>query len=143
MRELRTADDVYETVGAMMRFVAGAPGCEPWLRQIDETWRFSLSDPEAEITCAFPAAGPLQVDLGRSQLAADTTIVMEARDASAYMLGELNVFLEIDRGRLSIEGSRIAFLRVIPRMRGLLGSVYREVLQADRPPRWFVDASGQ
>jgi hypothetical protein len=142
MRELKTASDVYETFGAMMRFIADASSSEPWLRQIDETWRFSISDPEAEVTCSFSAEGRFQVELGPSLLAADTTISLAAIDASAYLLGELNGFLEVDQGRVLIEGSPVAFLRTIPRMSGLLAQIYREVLQGDGADRQLLRAIG-
>ena len=143
MRELKSADDVYETFGAMMRFIAESASCEPWLRQVDEVWRFSITDREAQVTCAFPASGPLRVEFGSSQLTPDTVIAMTASDANAYLLGELNPFLERDQGTLSIEGSPIGFLRTIPRIRGVLASIYRQTAQADNFPRRLLDARGE
>jgi hypothetical protein len=141
MRELKTRDDVYETFGGMLRFIATDAACEPWLSQIDATWRFSLTDPEAEITCVFPATGLARIELGRSQLTADTTIEMSTNDASAFLLGELNGFVEIDQGRIGIVGPPVSFLRSIPRIQRVLASVYREVLQADSAPRWLLRSS--
>ena len=129
MRELKSANDVYETFGGMLRFITASPSCEPWLRQIDETWRFALSDPAAEVTCSFPADGPLQVEFGPSRLPADTTVSLTASDANAYLLGELNGFLAIDEGRLLVEGSPVAFLRTIPRVYELPAMIYREALR--------------
>jgi hypothetical protein len=142
MREITSANDVYDTFGAMMRFIASAPACEPWLREVDETWRFLLSEPDAQVSCLFLANGPLEAQLGSSRLTADTTISLRAADANAYLLGELNVFLEIDQGRVVIDGSPTAFLRTVPRMSGFLAQAYREVLLADTPPDWLRQAQG-
>lgn len=143
MRELETADDVYETFGAMMRFIAAAPSAEPWLRQINDTCSFSLTDPEAQVTCSFPAEGPLQVEFGPSKVAANTTISIGVADVNTFMLGELNVFLEIDQGTVLIEGSPIAFMLMIPRMKGFPALFYRQVLQADARDRSLLFASGE
>ena len=137
MGKPRTSNDVYSTFGAMLRFIAATPACQAWLREIDSTWRFLVSDPEAEVTCAFLADGPLRVDFGASQLAAGVTISLTAAEANSYLLGELNGFLERDQGRLKIDGPPTAFLQSIPRTQGFITSLYREVLRSDAPPKWL------
>ena len=129
MQQLKNEREVHETVGAMLSSIAAAPGFESWLREIDQTWCFSLRQPDAQVTCAFTADETLQVDLGPSQLAPDVIISMTATDAHRYLLGELNVFLELDQGTMSITGPADEFLRTIPRFRGLLAPVYRQMLR--------------
>ena len=134
MLELKSAADVYETIGAMMGFVAGTPAFGPALRQIDEIWTFSLTDPEAQITCSFVADGPIQIEFGPSHRAADVTISMSAMNANSYLLGELNPFVSLDQGRIAIEGSPTAFLRAIPRIRDVVAPDYQAFLETGNDP---------
>jgi hypothetical protein len=118
----------YETVGAMMRYVADAPVFESALRQIDQVWTFALSNPKAVITCSMPAKGPLEVEFGPNHSSADMTISMTTADAGRYLLGEL------DPSRVSIAGSSDTFTRTIPRMRDVVAPAYQRLLQTGKDP---------
>jgi len=129
MRDLKDTKEFNDTFGAMMTTVASAPGFESWLREINQTWQFSVSEPTAQVTCVFRSEGPLKVHLDPTEVAADLRISIAAMDAHRYLLGELNGFREIDEGRISIEGSPVEFLRTIPRIRQLIAPAYRDTLR--------------
>jgi SCP-2 sterol transfer family len=133
MTMFETDDQVYATVGEILRYVASGSGLAPRLRRIDQTWRFDLRDPASVITARFKRTGALKVDFGSSSEPPDVTLSMSADDAHRYFLGIFNPQLAIDDGSLRVSGSPSEFIAAVPQIRSYLMPVYREMLLRDNP----------
>jgi hypothetical protein len=109
-------EGVYATFGRTIRELVESEGFERRVRQFDRTIQFALTDPQATVTARCKGSGPLQVDFGKTSLTPEIVLRTSSEKACELLLGELNVFLAVDRGEMAFEGDPTPFLLLIPRM---------------------------
>jgi hypothetical protein len=120
--------EVYRYVGQTMQDVVDAPGFAVRLRQLDLVLRYEISRPAATVTAAFPREGERRLELGASSMEPTVTVTFDGESAHQLFLGDLNVYLARDQGRLAITGEQTAigrFFAVLPQMRLIVGPLYR------------------
>jgi hypothetical protein len=114
------AQDVYDRIGRVMQELAVDPDLIPVFVEADTCVRYELHDPEAAITVDSRGGGPVRVDLGASEKAADVVISMDADVAHRYLLGEIDMTVALARGQITAEGPVTKLLAVLPVFEPLL-----------------------
>jgi SCP-2 sterol transfer family len=131
MPRFANADEVNAIIGRAVSDLAHSPGFAPRLLRIDRTIQLDLTEPTAKIAMRFRKGLSMKVDLGRTSMAPDTVVGMSADTAHRLFLGELNIFLAIDRGDVSIDGPAEEFLASLPYMRRWVAPLYRRIAETN------------
>lgn len=142
MAYFASADEVYETLGRLMRDSAVSKGLGSQLRQTNASVKLALSDPAATITIAFSEGQEPVVAFGDPGRDLALTLEMSADTAHEIFLGKLGFFEAAGDGRLAQQGSRESFVGVWPAAVFALPARYAQILAAaGRDDLARVDAS--
>jgi hypothetical protein len=125
-----SADDVYETLGQLLRDAATSQGLGPQLQQTNASVRLALSDPDARVTLVFAQDQDPVVEFGNSALNPTLTLEMSADTAHEVFLGKLSFFEAVRYGRLTQHGPSASFSAVWPIAEFTLPARYAQVLAA-------------
>lgn len=130
MTRVDDARAVYRTLGAHIAAAVRSDGFAARMRQVDRTVQFALTNPAATITARCKRDHPLDVTFGATGWPIDIRIRAPFDAVHSLFLGELNVFLALDRGEIAIDGDPTPFLALLPQIQTLAAPAYRATLEA-------------
>ena len=130
MSYFNSADQVYETLGQLVRDVVVSGGLGPQLQLTNASVQLALSDPQTTITLAFAEGEDPTVDLGATGVSPTLTLQMSADTAHEIFSGQRNLFAALDDGRLTLLGGGRDFLGVWPALAFALPGRYAQILEA-------------
>jgi hypothetical protein len=126
MREVRTTDDVYATLGRACVNLTESAAAQS-LGEVGLVIQYVTTAPDAVVTtCLRPELQ--RTDLGSTNLDADVIVRGSHGAVQDLLLGDLNPFLAVDQGELAVDGEDQAFLRAYPLLRRAIAPSYREML---------------
>ena len=114
MARFKDAEEVYATIGKLLRELAADEVLGPRFRQADTVIRFDYSDPDAQITASLRSGEEERVDFGATDLEPQVTMTSTADTAHRFWLGRLNVTIAIARGEIKTEGPAEKILALVP-----------------------------
>lgn len=126
-----TPADVDQTVGAVLRELAGVDGFQSWLRFADKTYLVELSQPDCTFLLSFSRDRQPRVETDPTTAAADAVLRLTSDGAHAFLLGEANVVTAVRDGELAIVGAADEFFQLAPIVRAFVGPAYRELLERE------------
>jgi putative sterol carrier protein len=114
MAYFKDAQEVYGTVGRLMRELAEDEELGPELRRANTIVRYEYSEPEATVTVRLEEGAAAEVDCGESDLEPEVTMRMSADTAHRFWLGQVNVPTAMARGEIKAEGPVAKILKLVP-----------------------------
>jgi putative sterol carrier protein len=110
----KDAQEVYDTIGRLMREIADDEELAAKFRAANAVVRYEHRDPEAVITVRLQDTEPMVVDFGESAAEADVVMSMEADTAHRFWLGQVNVTVALARGQIKASGPVAKILKLVP-----------------------------
>lgn len=105
MGYFKDADEVYATLGKLMRDIASDEELGPKFRRADTIVRYEYRNPDAVVTVRLQEGQDSQVDFGETEMEPEVTMTMDADVAHRFWLGEVNVTVALARGLSPPTGS--------------------------------------
>ena len=110
----KSADEVYETIGRLLREIANDDELAPKFRRANTIVRYEYSDPDAVMTVRLQEGKPGDVDFGESDMEPEVTMTMAADTAHRFWLGKVNVTVALARGQIKANGPVAKILKLVP-----------------------------
>jgi hypothetical protein len=110
----KDADDVYATIGKLLRDIAADPELGPKFRKANTIVRYEYTEPDSIMTVRLQEGQPPDVDLGESQMEPEVTMSMAADTAHRFWLGQVNVTVALARGQIKAKGPVAKILKLVP-----------------------------
>jgi SCP-2 sterol transfer family len=110
----KDADDVYATIGKLLRDIATDPELGPKFRKANTIVRYEYTDPNSIMTVRLQEGQPPDVDFGESQMEPEVTMSMAADTAHRFWLGQVNVTVALARGQIKAKGPVAKILKLVP-----------------------------
>ena len=129
MAVFKDAQDVYDTIGALLVDLAADPEMGPKFRRANTIVRYEYTDPESVITVRLKEDEPGDVDFGESAMEPEVTMSMAADTAHAFWLGQVNVTVALARGQIKAHGPVAKILKLVPLAKPAFPR-YRALLEA-------------
>lgn len=114
MAYFKDADELYETLGQLLRDIANDEELAPGFRRANTIVRYEYTDPEATVTVRLQEGQPGDVDFGESEMEPEVTMSMAADTAHRFWLGKVNVTVAMARGEIKASGPVAKLLRLVP-----------------------------
>lgn len=114
MAYFKDADELYETLGELLRDIANDEELAPGFRRANTIVRYEYTDPEATVTVRLQEGQPGDVDFGESEMEPEVTMSMAADTAHRFWLGKVNVTVAMARGEIKASGPVAKLLRLVP-----------------------------
>jgi hypothetical protein len=126
----KDADDVYATIGKLLRDIAADPALGPKFRKANTIVRYEYTEPDSIMTVRLQDGQPPDVDFGESQMEPEVTMSMEADTAHRFWLGQVNVTVALARGQIKAKGPVAKILKLVPLTKPVFPR-YKAQLEAD------------
>jgi hypothetical protein len=110
----KDAQEVYDTIGRLMRDVAADDELAPKFRKANTIVRYEYREPESAITVRLQEGQPGDVDFGETEMEPEVTMSMEADTAHRFWLGKVNVTVALARGQIKASGPVAKILKLVP-----------------------------
>jgi putative sterol carrier protein len=110
----KDADEVYATIGKLLRDIAEDEDLAPKFRKANTIVRYEYRDPEAIMTVRLQEGQPGDVDFGDSDMEPEVTMSMDADVAHRFWLGQVNVTTALARGQIKASGPVAKILKLVP-----------------------------
>jgi hypothetical protein len=110
----KDAEDVYATIGKLLRDIAADPELGPKFRKANTIVRYEYTDPDSTMTVRLQEEQPPDVDFGESEMEPEVTMSMEADTAHRFWLGQVNVTVALARGQIKAKGPVAKILKLVP-----------------------------
>lgn len=114
MAYFKDADELYETLGKLLRDIANDEELAPGFRRANTIVRYEYSDPDAAVTVRLQEGQPGDVDFGESDLEPEVKMSMSADTAHRFWLGKVNVTVAMARGEIKASGPVAKLLKLVP-----------------------------
>lgn len=114
MPYFKDADEVYATIGKLLRDLAVDDELAPRFRKANTVVRYQFHDPDSTVTVRLQEGQPGDVDFGESDMEPDVTMSMAADTAHRFWLGQVNVTVALARGEIKAKGPVAKILKLVP-----------------------------
>lgn len=114
MAYFKSADEVYEFIGALFEDLGNDEELGPKFRKANTIVQYQYRNPESQITVKMKDGEDPQVDCGETQLDPEVVMTMEADTAHKFWLGKVNVTVALARGQMKAKGPVAKILKLVP-----------------------------
>jgi len=129
----KDADEVYATLGKLMRDIASDEELGPKFRRADTIVRYEYKNPDATVTVRLQGGQDSQVDFGESTMEPEVTMTMDADVAHRFWLGKVNVTVAMARGQIKATGPVAKLLRLVPLAKPVFPRYKAQLTEQGRP----------
>jgi hypothetical protein len=129
----KDADEVYATLGKLMRDIASDEELGPKFRRADTIVRYEYRNPDATVTVRLQEGQEPQVDFGESSMEPEVTMTMDADVAHRFWLGQVNVTVAMARGQIKATGPVAKLLRLVPLAKPVFPRYKAQLIEQGRP----------
>ncbi len=133
MGYFKDADEVYATLGKLMRDIASDEELGPKFRRADTIVRYEYRNPDAVVTVRLQEGQDSQVDFGETEMEPEVTMTMDADVAHRFWLGEVNVTVALARGEIKAAGPVAKILRLVPLAKPVFPRYKAQLAEQGRP----------
>ncbi|HEY8465664.1 MAG TPA: SCP2 sterol-binding domain-containing protein [Solirubrobacterales bacterium] len=133
MGYFKDADEVYATLGKLMRDIASDEELGPKFRRADTIVRYEYRNPDATVTVRLQEGQEPQVDFGESSMEPEVTMTMDADVAHRFWLGQVNVTVAMARGQIKATGPVAKLLRLVPLAKPVFPRYKAQLIEQGRP----------